>query len=75
MITEGEKTQIRQLLQQPQWQTAERVAEEFCQKVLERNSVRETEWETLRELLTREGIVIGVRKFIKELYTIAQSEK
>ena len=74
MITQGEKSQIKQLLQDPKWQTVERIVEVVIEQIKDNSSLRETNDETLREFLIQEGQIRGIRKFIKELYEIAQNE-
>lgn len=74
MITKPEQSQIKQLLQDPKWQTIERVVELVIERIKDNSSLRETNDETLREFLLQEGQVRGIRIFIKELYEIAQNE-
>ena len=72
-LTNQERIQIRQLLQSPQWATAERVANEMCDDVTKDTKLRDTEWETLKTTVYDEGQVNGIKRLIKELYDIAQS--
>ena len=52
MITQGEKQQIRQLLQQPQWQIAERVANELCDKIAYDAKQKETQWQLIKSAMS-----------------------
>ena len=72
MITQGEKSQIKMILQNPQWQTIERMAGLFCDKVSYESVVRETQWDTLKTSLLNEGRVRGIKDFLKELYNQCQ---
>ena len=74
MLTSVEKTQIRQALQTPQWQTVEKLSHDLCDKLKEDDCIRDTEWDTLKTLLQREGKIRGIRWFIQELYNAAQNE-
>lgn len=71
-LSNAEKSQVKQLLQQPQWQVIERIANELCLQLRDGSVITPTQWETLQAVLTREGEVRGIRKLIQELYKIAQ---
>ena len=75
MITSSEKSQIKQLLQDPKWQTVERIIEVVIEQIKDNSPLRETNDETLREFLLQEGQIRGIRTFIKELYEIAQNNE
>ncbi len=68
MITTGEREQIKAILQSPQWQVIERMAEIYCDRVKYDSMIADSQWETLRRLLINEGKVRGVKEFIQELY-------
>ena len=71
MINQNEKSQIKALLQSPQWKTVEQVANELCDKVAYDSKVRDTEWDTLKTTLIDEGQVRGIKRLIQELYNLA----
>ena len=73
MITQGEKGQIKAILQSPQWQTVERIFQDLCDRIAYEPVVRETEWDTLKTSLINEGKVRGIKDLLKELYNLAQS--
>lgn len=73
-LTQLEKSQIRGLVQSPQWKTVERVAKEFMDSVAFANKVRESEWETLKSVLEDEGQLKGVSRLLQELNKIAQQQ-
>ena len=74
MITSGEKNQIRTLLQSPQWQTVESLANELIAKINADPKVSDKQWITLRKVLLGEGEVNGIKRLIRELYKAAQHE-
>ena len=72
MSNPSEKSQVRMILQSPQWKTIEALANKFCDEVSYSNKVRDSEWDTLKAVLIDEGQVRGIRKFLQELYKEAQ---
>ena len=75
MISNIEKNQVKQILQDPKWQTVERIVELVIARIKDNSALKETNDETLREFLLQEGQVRGIRILIKELYEIAQDTK
>lgn len=73
MTTPSERQQIKQLLQTPQWTTAERVANLLIEQTRDHPVLAETEWQTMQNLLMREGEARGIKRFINELYQQAQN--
>lgn len=67
MLNDLEKSQIRGLIFSPQWKAIERVAELVVQKFRGENTLKETEWETLRDTILKEGKAQGVEQFFQEL--------
>lgn len=72
MISNQERSQIKALLQSPVWASVQHVADEYCAKIKEDSPLRESEWETLKSLLTQEGKIEGIKSFIGELFNFAQ---
>ena len=72
MISQTEKTQIRQALQTPQWRTVEAIANEICDKIAMDSVIRPTQWETLKTALLNEGQIQGIKRLVQELYQLAQ---
>lgn len=75
MLSKPEKQQLKQLLQSPQFPAFERLANELCDKYAYESPVRETEWETLRTTLTNQGMIMGIKKLIQELYANLQDNE
>ena len=67
MLNDLEKSQVRGLIYSPQWKTIEKVAEMVVQKFRGENTLKETEWETLRDTVLKEGKAQGVEQFFQEL--------
>lgn len=74
MLSKPERSQIKQLIQNPAWRTVENVAEQLISTLRGNSVVRETEWETLKAALIGEGEEQGIRRFIQDLYNNAQNE-
>lgn len=72
MITELERSQIRGLIYSPQWRAIEMVAEMVINRFRSENTIKESEWETLKETILKEGRASGVEQFFQEL--IKQAE-
>ena len=72
MLTKTEEQQILHLLKSPNWATVERFVEYVCDAWSKDTTVRDTEWDTIRATLTRDGKIQGVREFVQELYKVAQ---
>ena len=66
-LTDLEKSQIRGVIYSPQWGTIRKVAEHLIISFTAENTLKETEWETLRDTLLKEGRAQGVEGFFQEL--------
>jgi len=67
MLTELEKSQIRQLTASPQWKTIERLTELYIKNIRENSPIRDTIDGTVIETLMQEGKIRGIRDFLKLL--------
>lgn len=72
-LTDLEKSQVRGLIYSPQWATVQKVAEYLIIRFRGENTLRDTQWETLRDTIKKEGKAQGVEEFFQEL--LKQSEK
>jgi hypothetical protein len=68
VITQGERQQIQQILSSPQWATIERVGNLLIEQIKEQPTIDKTQWQTLQNILIREGEVRGIRRLLQELY-------
>lgn len=75
MIGDPQKQQIRQVLQSPQWQAAEALANELCRRIREQAIVKDDWTQTLQEAYLQEGQIRGIRSFLQELYKAAHGAK
>ena len=67
MLNDLEKSQVRGLIYSPQWGAISKVAELVVQKFRGENTLKDTEWETLRDTVLKEGKAQGVEQFFQEL--------
>ena len=66
-LTKLERSQIQGVTQSPQWAVFQRFAELLIQKFQGENCVSETEWETTKKTLLKEGKAQGVQELFQEL--------
>ena len=71
MLTNIEKNQIKQTISQPQWATIERLAKLVIDQINEQDTLADSEWKTMQNLLMKEGKVRGIKQFIQECYAQA----
>mgnify|MGYP001579982294 CR=1 FL=1 len=70
-LSEIEKAQIRGIIYSPQWETVKLVAGQVINKFRSENTIQQSEWETLRDTLLKEGKAQGVEQFFQELVKLA----
>lgn len=75
MYTRLEKSQILNLLRSPQWVSIENIAQEVQKEIQDDAVSHETEWDTIKSALLKEGQISGIKRFIQRLYDIAQSDE
>lgn len=75
MYTRLEKSQILNLLRSPQWVSIENIAQEVQKEIQDDAVSHETEWDTIKSALLKQGQVNGIKRFIQRLYDIAQSDE
>ena len=61
---------IKHLVQSPQWRIVEELAKEVVNKINEENTIRDSEWETLRATLQKEGKIEGIKLLLSEMFLI-----
>ena len=66
-MTEQEKKALLRLMQSPDFRVLESVIESMCQDIQSREKTRDTEWETLKNVLMDEGQVRGLRQLITSI--------
>jgi len=75
MLSNPEKIQILQLLQDPRWQTVERYIKMLIEELNTDSTLRDSEWETLKTTLLKEGKIQGITELTQKLYEAAQNVK
>ncbi len=72
MIDNKERQQIRELISDPKFRVVEKIANDICDKIKEDSAIKDTQWETLKFMLTQEGEMRGIRRLIQALYNLAK---
>jgi len=72
MLSESEKSQLRDLIQSGRWNLITMLAEDFCKRLRDNPTIGTSEWELVRETLRREGQIEGVKAFLQELFNSLQ---
>jgi hypothetical protein len=74
-LAKTEKTQLKQLLQSPQWSALDHLHKDLIDKYKGEYGARDTEWETIRNTLVNEGKIRGLTELIQEIYKEIQSNE
>ncbi|MFZ2151791.1 MAG: hypothetical protein WAV09_01640 [Minisyncoccia bacterium] len=74
-MNDKDKSTIKTLFTRPEFRSIENLANYLVQRIREEPKVRETEWETIRETLTQEGQVAGIKRLLQEVYNISHEQK
>jgi len=72
MLNPGQKEQIRKLVSSPYWELLKQIAESLHHEIQKRNKIKDTEWETLKELLINEGKCQGIKEFLQFIFNLTQ---
>ena len=67
-LNQAEKSQLKNFVNSPQWLTVQKIQDELIEKIKEENCVKDTEWETARATIEKEAKIMGIRRFIQELF-------
>jgi len=68
MLSAIEKQQILSVISSPHWRTIEQFSEYLCGEIRKEHPIKDTEWETIKTVIFREGQIDGIKRFINELY-------
>lgn len=74
-LDKSEKSQLKQLMQMPQWKALDKLIQELIHKARDGKVAGESEWDTIRNTLTNEGRERGLTELIQELYAQIQSNE
>lgn len=66
-ISDRDKQNLKQLIFSPQWKVVEQVVEMMCQDIRGRSKITDTEWETLKKILTDEGEERGIKRLMQQI--------
>ena len=69
-----EEAFIKHLVQSPQWRIVEDLAKEVVNKINEESVLRDSNEETLKETLLREGRIQGIKQLLSELFLTGAKE-
>ncbi len=61
---------IRHLVQSPNWRIIDDLAKEITDRINNNSVLRDTNEETLKETLLREGRIQGIKQLLSEMYFI-----
>ncbi len=61
---------IRHLVQSPNWRIIDDLAKEIADRINNNSVLRDTNEETLKETLLREGRIQGIKQLLSEMYFI-----
>ena len=67
-LSKPEREQIKQFVREGYWDIFKHFGDLLCEKIKEESSVKETEWETIKAVLTKEGKIQGIRDFLQGLF-------
>lgn len=70
-LSKLERDQIRSITESNQWISFQNFAESIIQKFNSESCVSETEWETIKKTLMKEGKVQGVQEFFQEIIKLS----
>ena len=65
-----EKSFIKNIVQSNQWSVIEQLGRVLIDKIKEEGTIGDTEWETVKTALLKEGKAEGIRMFLSELFLI-----
>ena len=71
MIPEQEKRFISSLARSSEWHFIEDFAKRIVDDIKEENTIRDSEWDTLKFTLQKEGKIEGIKRLLQEMFNIA----
>ncbi len=69
-MTDQQKSYIKHLVQSPEWRFIEDFAKQLTDKIKEDSTIRDSEWETIKFTLQREGKIEGIKNLLQEMFII-----
>ena len=68
MLTKEEKNRIKVFVTSPDYQIFQKVANLLITQIRSESSMKDTEWETLKNTIMKEGQVTGIQRFLTEIF-------
>jgi len=75
MITEQEKTILKNFVYSREWKMLEKLRSLIEQQIIMRSRVADTEWETVKNTLISEGEIQGMKRLMQEVIEQANQSK
>lgn len=70
MMSSQQESFLRNLVQSSNWSVIENLAKEIVTKIRDESTIRDSEWETIKTTLQKEGKVEGIKQLLQEMYMI-----
>ena len=67
MLNPNEKSALRVIQSTPQWSVVLRLKDELIKKINSNSLVGDSEWDTLKAVLERDGKIKGIEQFFQEV--------
>jgi len=74
MLNEREQSALRTIQDIPQWKVVLRVRDELINKIVLQSVVKDSQWETIKAALERDGKVRGIKEFFQEILNQSSNE-
>ena len=68
MITDRERSSIKNILTSPHWDAVEHCLNEFCARLEAQPTIMTNEWDTLVMTIGNQGKSQGVKEFVQALH-------
>lgn len=72
MLTNEQKNRLKVFISSPDYQIVIKVSEMLKEDIRKEYAIKDTEWETLRNAVHKEGKLEGINKLLQELFTNAK---
>lgn len=72
MLNKKEKDLLRGLIDSETWFLLKRLADEYCLSLKGSSVVKETQWDTIREVLLQDGRASGVKTLMQQIFNQAE---
>lgn len=73
MIDANQKQQLLSLMQSPQWNVIDQIANGLCDRIAYNEVAADTQWDLVKTKLTDDGKIAGIRQLLKTLEEYART--